>query len=94
MVACHNDTDPLVRFGLDADSCSPWTWCTCDSRTDPWDDLEIRIGSCSEDQTAIWIRNRVISCKCTRSLLLDFLVEFNIIRYLLISLCHSVSDYW
>ena len=86
-------TASLARSGLDPGSCSPWTWCTGDSRTDPWNDPEIRTGSCSEDQTTIWTRNRVISCKYTWSLFLDFLVEFNIVRYLLISLCHRVSDY-
>ena len=29
-----------------------------------WDDLEIRTGSCSEDQMTIQIQNRVISCEC------------------------------
>ena len=41
-----------------------WTRYTGDSKTDPWEDPEIRTGSCSEDQTAIRIQNRVISCEC------------------------------
>ena len=30
-----------------------WTRYTGDSKIDSWDDLEIRIGSCNEDQKAI-----------------------------------------
>jgi len=56
----------LVRVGPiagDTDLCSLWTRYTCDSKTDSWDDPEIRTGSCSEDQMAIRFQNRVISCK-------------------------------
>ena len=48
LVAYHSDTDPLARSGLDSDSCSPWNRYTDDSKTDPWDDLKIPTGSCSE----------------------------------------------
>ena len=64
LVACHSDTDPLARSELDPYSCSPWSRYIGDSKTDPWDDSEIHIGSCSEDQTAIQTQNRVISCEC------------------------------
>ena len=42
-----------------------WTRYTGNSKTDPWDDSEIRTGSCNEDQTVIWFQNRVISCECS-----------------------------
>ena len=35
-----------------------------DSKTDPWDDPEIRTGLCNEGQTMIKIQNYVISCEC------------------------------
>ena len=60
------------RLGPDSDWCSLWTRCVSDSKTDPWDDLQISTGSCSEDQTAIRFRNRVISCECL--LLSHFLI--------------------
>jgi len=68
-VVCSVITDSFVRSEPcnrrpDPDLCSLWTWYTADSKTDPWDDPEIRTGSCSEDQTAIRIQNRVISCEC------------------------------
>ena len=59
----------------DPDSCSLWTRYIDDSKTDSWDDLQISIGSCSEDQTAILFKNRVISCECL------FLCHFLIYRY-------------
>ena len=60
-----SDPDPLQEPGLDPNSCSLWTRYTGDSKTDPWDDPSISTGSCSEDQTAIRFRNRVISCECS-----------------------------
>ena len=57
----------LVRFGPvtgDSQLCSLWTRYIGDSKTDPWDDPEIRTRSCSEDQISIRIQNRVISCEC------------------------------
>ena len=45
----------------DPDMFSLWARFTSDSKTDPWDDLEIRINSCGEDQTSIRFRNHVIS---------------------------------
>jgi len=45
----------LVRLGPNPDSCSLWTRYTGDSKTDPWDNLEICTDSCSEDQTTIRI---------------------------------------
>jgi len=106
MVTCHSDMDPLVRSGLDLNSCSPWTQCTGNSKTDPWDNSEIHTGSCSEDQTMIWTRNCVISCKCTRSpslwlvyfieiifelLILDIVFHYH--RYCLEILLNSLPDY-
>ena len=55
-----------------SDLCSLWTRHTDDLRTDPWDDSEICTDLCGEDQTAIWIQNRVISCECL--LLYHFLI--------------------
>ena len=70
MVMCCCDTNPLVRSGPSnrrprpgPDGCSLWTRYSGDSKTDARDDPEIRTGSCSEDQTAIWLQNRVISCE-------------------------------
>ena len=48
----------------DSDLCLLWTRYTGDSKIDPWDNPEIRISSCSEDQTAIRFQNRIISCEC------------------------------
>ena len=57
---CYSISDPLVRSEPgnrrprpDSDSCSLWTRYTGDLETSPWDDLDIRTGSCSGDQTAI-----------------------------------------
>ena len=72
----------------------------------PWDDMEIHTGSCSEDQTAIWTRNRVISCKCTGSpflwlfyfieIIFELLILENVFRhhrYCLGILLNSLIDY-
>ena len=55
------DPDSATR---DSDSYSQRVEYTGDSKTDPWDDSKIRTGLYSKDQTAIWFRNRVISCEC------------------------------
>ena len=60
--------DPLQ----DSDLCPLWTQYTGDSKTNPWDDPEVSIGSCSKDQTVIRIQNHVISCECL--LLYHFLI--------------------
>ena len=44
--------------------CSLWARYAGDSKTDPWDDPEIRTGSYSGDQTVIRFQNRVILCEC------------------------------
>ena len=65
LFVCYSNTDSLMRsepsngrpgfvFAEDRD----------DLNTDTRDDLEIRTGSCSADQMAIRIQNRVISCEC------------------------------
>ena len=63
-VACFSDTDPLTRSIPDPNTCSLWSRYTDDSKTDLWDDPEIPTGSCSGDQTAIRIQNRIMSCEC------------------------------
>ena len=43
----------FLRSGLitgDLELCPLWTQFNGDLKTDPWDDLEIRTGSCREDQ--------------------------------------------
>ena len=71
MVAWDNGTDPLARSEPDPDLCLLQSRYTGNLKTDTWNNLEIRIGSCSEDQMAIRIRNRVISCKCSL-----FIIEY------------------
>ena len=62
---CSVRSEPSFRRpGPDSDSYSLWTRYG-DLKTDLWDDPYISIGSCSEDQTAIRFRNRVISCECS-----------------------------
>ena len=56
----------------DSELYSLWTRYTGNSKTDLWDDPEIRTGSYSEDQMAILIQNHVISCECL--LLYHFLI--------------------
>jgi len=51
---------PFVR--PNPDSCLQSADTPDDSKTDTWVNSEIRIGSCSADQMAIQVRNRVISC--------------------------------
>jgi len=63
----------------DSDSYSLWIRYTDDSKTDPWDDLEIRTGSYSEDQTTIHFQNRVISCEC---LFLCYFLIYHVTGYL------------
>jgi len=58
-VACYSNTNPLVRFGPDPDSCSLWSRYTGDLKTDPCGDSEIRTGSCNEDRTVI--RSKIMS---------------------------------
>ena len=56
----------FVRFGPIAGDlvwCSLWTQQLGDSKTDTRANSKIRTGSCSEDQMAIRIQNRVISCE-------------------------------
>ena len=55
------DPNSVMR---DLDLCSLWTQHTGDSKTGPWDDPKISIGSCSKDQITIQIQNCVISCEC------------------------------
>ena len=71
LAICYNEADLFVRSEPgnrrprpDLDLCSLWTWYAGDSKTDPWDDPEIRTGSCSGDQTVIRFQNHVISCEC------------------------------
>ena len=68
---CYSDVDLIVRSEPsnrrprpDPDSCSQSTDMPRDLKTDARDNSEIRTDSCSEDQTAIRIQNRVISCEC------------------------------
>ena len=55
-----------------------WTRYAGDSKTDPWDDPEIRTDSCSGDQTVIQFQNRIISCEHM------FISLFQFQRYILI----------
>ena len=71
LVICYNDAYLFVRSEPsnrrprpDLDLCSLWTRYAGDSKTDPWDDPEIRTGSCSGDEPVIRFQNRVISCEC------------------------------
>jgi len=68
LVVCPAFQTHLVRSRTvtrDLDLCSLKTRYTENSKADPWDDPEIHTSSCSEDQTAIRIQNRVISCDCS-----------------------------
>ena len=71
LVACYSVSDPFGeirpsyrRPGPDPDSCSLWAQYIGDLKTAPWDDLEIRTSSCSEDQKVIQFYNLIISCEC------------------------------
>jgi len=83
-------SDAFVQSGLitgDSELYSLWTWYTGDSKTDPWDDPEIRTSSCSEDQTTIRFKNHVISCEC---LSIDlFLIQ----AFHLIISCEYIFDF-
>jgi len=63
-------SDSFVRSGLGNRRIGfvpLWTRHIDDSKTDPWDDLEVRTGSRSEDQIAIRFQNCIISvsiCSC------------------------------
>ena len=68
---CYSDADLFVRSEpgnrrpkLDLDLCSLWTRYASDSKTDPWDDTEIRTDLCNGDWTVIQFQNRVNSCEC------------------------------
>jgi len=81
----------LVRFGPiigDLNLCSLWTRYISNSKTDPLEDLEVRTGSCSEDQTAILIQNHAISCECL------FLCYFLIYCSLWAFICYSYYFMW
>ena len=57
-------TDSFVRFGLRNERLEfvfTEGLIYSNLKIDPWEDLEIRTGSCSEDQTAIRFQTRVIS---------------------------------
>ena len=57
----------LVRSGHVAEDSglySLWTRYNGESKTDLWDDSEVRTGSCSEDQMTTRFQNRVISFEC------------------------------
>jgi len=58
---CLYDPSPVTG---DSDSSSQSADTPGNSKIDTRDDLEIRTGSCSADQMAIWARNCVISCEC------------------------------
>ena len=59
---CSVRSEPSFRIlEPDPDSCSLWTRYIGNPKTDPWNDPYISTGSCSEDQTAIHFRNRIIS---------------------------------
>jgi len=62
--ALRTCSERLGHVTEDSDLCSLCIRHDGNSKNDPWDDPEIRIGSCSEDQTSIRIQNRVISCEC------------------------------
>ena len=66
-VACYSNTNSFgeIRTRYRKFRFVPvWTRSTGDSKTDAWDDPEIRTDSCSEDQMAIRIQNCIISCEC------------------------------
>ena len=71
LVICYSNADQFVysepgnrRPRPDLNLCSLWTRYASNSKTNPWDDLEIRANSCIGDQMVIRFQNRVISCKC------------------------------
>ena len=71
LVICYIDADLFVRsehgnrrLRPDLDLCSLWTRYASDSKTDPWDDPEIRTDSCSGNRTVIRFQNSVILCEC------------------------------
>jgi len=71
LIICYSDADLFVRSEPDNRRPRPdlklyslWIRYAGDSKTNPWDDLEIHTGSCSGDQTVIRFQNRVISCEC------------------------------
>ena len=66
---------------------SLWTRYTGDSKTDPWDDLEICSSSYSEDQMTIQFKIHVISYECLSTDL--FLIQ----AFYLIFSCEYVSDF-
>jgi len=90
-VACYSVSDPFRRPGPDPDLCSSWTRYIGELKTDPWDDPYISTVSCSEDQTVIRFRNRVISCE--RSFLCIPYVSLSVCIYILHLLFHAASCY-
>jgi len=71
LVISYSDVDLFMRSEPgnrrprpDLDLCSLWTRYASDSKTDPWEDSEIRSSSCSGDQMVIQFQNRVSLCEC------------------------------
>jgi len=78
LVACYSISDSFVRDLSSVTGNFDYVRYESDTQAiripTHGDDPEIRTGSCSEDQTKIRIRNRVISCECL--LLYHFLIYF------------------
>ena len=64
MQTCSCTLNSVTEPRPSLDLCSLWTRYTGDSKISPWDDPEIRIGSCSGDRMVIRLQNRIISCEC------------------------------
>jgi len=97
-------TDSFVQSELGNESfrlCSLWAWYTGGSKIDPWDNSEVCTDSCSEDQTAIWIKNHVISCESllcvVQTYYWSWVFIFMLFLYLLLSvvfICFSYYFMW